>query len=249
MIASLLIPWALKAEHEAFAKGLKAAGYAVTGSTPKNADLTVVWNGSSSRGLKIAGTVLVAENGYLGRGYCALAVGGHNGAGTWPAGGPERFRALGLALRPWRVTGEHVLVCGSRGLGLDRQPDGWVERTVEILRRHTDRPIQVRPHPGNWKRLPEHPDVSLARDLSGAWACVIWASTAGVKALLAGIPVIRCAPHWIAAGAAGNRLEAIESPPMPDRLPVFERLAWAQWTLDELASGEPFRLMLQKAAA
>jgi len=32
----------------------------------------------------------------------------------------------------------------------------------------------------------------------------------------------------------------IEDPAMPDRLPVFYRLASAQWTLDEIASGDPF---------
>jgi hypothetical protein len=123
-------------------------------------------------------------------------------------------------------------------------PKDWVARTVAELRKHTDREIRIRPHPGNWKKLPQHPAVSLAEDLKGAWACVIWASAAGLHALAKGIPVIRTAPHWIGAGAAGNDLAQIESPPMPDRLPVFERMAAAQWSLSEIESGEPFRRLL-----
>src|SRR6185436_11136127 len=154
-----------------------------------------------------------------------------------------RWERLGIAIKPWRRTGSHVLVCPSRGIGMNPMPKDWTEKTVAALRRLTDREIRVRPHPGNWKpRAAEH-SASLARDLEGAWATVIWASSAGVRSLIEGVPVIYTAPHWICAGAAGNRIEDIESPRMPERLPVFHRLASAQWTLDEIASGAPFRAL------
>jgi hypothetical protein len=223
----------LPREHEAFTKGLAAAGYRMS-SKP---DVSVVWG--TYKG-KAEGTVLVAENGYLrgaGGPHVALAVGGHNGAGWWSSAGRERFDGLGIAVRRWRDNGSHVLVCPSRGIGQNPQPKDWTEKTVARLKKLTDREIRVRAHPGNWKALPEHPDADLARDLDGAWACVIWASTAGLRALINGVPVIRTAPHWIAADAAGDDLAQIESPPMPDRMPVFHRIAWAQWSLEEIASG------------
>lgn len=240
--ASLLIPQELlPKEYAAFAKGLEAADYAFMSENP---DVSVVWG--TYKG-KPSGKVLVAENGYLDGPegpYCALAVGGHNGAGKWPEGGPERFQRLGIEFKPWRTDGGHILVCPSRGISATMPcPKDWTARTVGTLRRYTDREIRVRPHPGNWKKLAEHPDVGLAKDLENAWACVIWASTAGLRALVAGIPVIRTAPHWIAEGAAGNDLSQIEAPSMPDRLPVFERLAWAQWSLSEIESGLPFRAL------
>jgi hypothetical protein len=247
--SALLIPQdLLPREHAAFRAGLTAAGY-LEGDKP---DVSVIWG--TYRG-KVTGVELVAENGYLdgpGGPYVALAVGGHNGSGRWPEGSSERFNRLGVAVRRWRDKGGHILVCPSRGLGRPaamRQPAGWVEHTVDTLRRHTAREIRVRQHPGNWKMLPDHPDASLRAELEGAWACVIWASTAGIRALAMGIPVIRCAPAWICAEAAGNDLAQIENPPMPHQMPVFHRLASAQWTLDEISSGAAIRALLEQGHA
>lgn len=242
-VGALQIPLdLLPREHEACSLGLAAAGYG-EGAVP---DVTIAWGGRNPSP-PASGRMIVAENGYLpgaGGPYVALALDGHNGAGRWPRGSSERFKRLGVDFRPWRQDGGHVLVCPSRGIGMQPTPEDWTERTVAALRKFTKREIRVRPHPGNWKRLPEHPNVSLARDLEGAWACVIWASTAGVQALIQGVPVIYTAPNWICAGAASNRLADIENPPMPERLPVFERLASAQWTLPEIESGEAFKAVL-----
>jgi hypothetical protein len=72
----------------------------------------------------------------------------------------------------------------------------------------------------------------------------VWASSAGVHALVRGIPVMADAPWWICKGAAAT-LDEIQASGLPERQPVFERLAWAQWTVDEIAGGEPFRRLLQ----
>lgn len=243
MTASIVVPENfLPREHEAVEAGLVASGYRV--ADIKNAALSVVWG---ARGAGQAGTVIVAENGYLegpGGPYCALAVGGHNGSGRHAARSRTRLERLGVAFKPWRETGSHILVCPSRGLrsSVVRQPERWAENTVARLKALTGREVRIRPHPGNWKANP--PKVPIEDDLRGAWACVIWASSAGVKSLIDGVPVIYTAPHWICAEAAGNRIEDIESPPMPDRTPAFERLAAAQWSLAEIASGEAFRALL-----
>jgi hypothetical protein len=109
------------------------------------------------------GTVLVAENGYLGAAvdgktgipkqqvakgiepqhYYAIARHGHNGSGTWPEGGPERLAALGLELAPWRTDGRHILVCPNRYFGMKGfiQPQDWDEKTAQRLRKLTGRPV------------------------------------------------------------------------------------------------------------
>jgi hypothetical protein len=74
---------------------------------------------------------------------------------------------------------------------------------------------------------------------------VVWSSSAGVHALLEGIPTFCEAPFWIAKEAAAGG--SIDAPVMPERAPVFERLAWAQWTLQEIENGEPFRRLLPAA--
>jgi hypothetical protein len=241
----------LSRERAAIAAGLVRAGYTVTDGDRGDSDLVVIWNGSPPHGVKLEGRrVLVAENGYLsppGSQYVALALGGHNGSGRSPEGNTARLARLGMPLKPWRTGGRYVLVCPSRGFGLGdmRQPRDWTERVAAILSRHSSKPIRVRRHPGNWKARP--PSIPVEDDLRDASACVIWASSAGLRALFAGVPVIRCAPHWIAQGADGTRLDDIDSPPKPDREPALAKMAAAQWTFDEIAYGDAVRATLESA--
>jgi hypothetical protein len=252
--------------REAFVAGLRAAGFRVVldfepGSDVQRDELLVIWNRYShwermaERFERCGARVLVAENGYLGSGgttpkldvaagnvqpghYYALACSQHNGGGTWPCDDGARWRALGVELEPWRERGHHILVCPQRGIGPKNyaQDAGWANDVSNRLRQYTKRPIRVRPHPG----LGPGP-VPIEKDLVDCWAVVTWASGAGIHALRAGIPVIYEGPHWILAGAAGRSIAAIEDPQMPDRLPAFGRLACAQWTVQEIASGEPFK--------
>lgn len=259
--------------REAFAAGLKAAGYEVIEGQPGGAmpgDVLVIWNRYdgihhiATRFENEGGTVLVAENGYLGIGgtipkfdvhtpkgpephhYYSISIAWHNGRGRWFYGGPERFAALGVELKPWRTSGEHILICPNRSFGVGEQvmPTDWAERTAAKLRQETKRPIVIRRHPGN-----DRPKRPLSADLENAWAVVIWSSGAGIHALAAGIPVICCAPHWIMRGATATG--TIEDPIHPHdltRLANFEQMAWSQWRLDEIEKGLPFKALFTDAS-
>jgi hypothetical protein len=247
--------------REAFCKGLAAVGASVVlGGVPKAqaGDALLIWNrygewhNMASRFEDEGGTVIVAENAYLGvdrsnRMRYAIALDGHNGSGAWPMGGPERWDALGIALQPWRTSGDHILLCPNRSFGRPDMimPNLWAEKTAEELRRYTKRPVRIRPHPGNGP-----PKVPLADDLRNAHAVVVWSSSAGCEALVAGIPVFCCGPYWIARGAVSRGgLRTIDNPQLPDRLPAMHRLAWAQWHVEEIASGEPFQHLLYRPSA
>lgn len=255
--------WLMIREHpalrrDAFAKGLTAAGYQLQVGTPpvrvEQCDLMVIWNGHFNRDEPQArafqaagGRLLVAENGYiLPEGgekwqHFAIAEGGHNGSGFTPWGGVARWERMGIELRPWRESGRHVVVCCQRGIGSRQMasPVDWERDVVAQLHKLTNRPIIVRRHPG---KPAFHPSVAAEmRDaLIDAHACVTWSSANGVRALIEGVPVIYTAPHWICSSAASRDLAQIENPPMPDRLPAMQRLAWAQWSVDEIADGVPF---------
>jgi len=246
--------------RDAFVSGIAAAGYKLRPGDPSadsgHDDILVIWNryahwetmanAFEARG----GRVIVAENGYLGddgsgRQHYALALGHHNGGGTWPAGGPERWAALGIPLKPWRETGSHILICPQRGIGpknYSQHPD-WPKDVARRLSLFTQRPIRIRQHPGN-----QPPAVPLATDLADCWAVVTWASNAGVHALLAGIPAFYEGPYWALAGAGQRDVAKIEAPDYPDRFCAFQRLAWGQWQVSEIASGKPFRRLLEKCA-
>jgi hypothetical protein len=235
--------------REAFVKGLVAAGKRVVGvmSTPKSSDdWLVIWNRYGSYGEqadaweRCGGTVLVCENGYIGtdsesRQLYAIAIKGHNGSGRWFVGDEDRFSSLGIKLAPWRDGGRYVLVCGQRGIGtrLMASPINWHEGAAKKLRHNFE--VKLRLHPGRHEA-----QVPLLDDLNEALACAVWSSSSGIKALVHGVPVLYDAPFWVGSEAA-NRLDTFELKRDDEsRRLAMHRMSWAQWTVDEIASGIPF---------
>jgi hypothetical protein len=244
--------------HEAFSAGLAAAGYQVHTTRPEKCspgDVLLIWNrygeyhDLATRFEKLGGTVVVAENGYLGKDEhgqqrYALARHAHNGRGQWNVGEADRFAALGIELQPWQCNENgHILICPNRNFGMPGMimPLDWANDVAKRLKKYTQREIRIRPHPGN---VPAK--KPLADDLAGAWAVVIWGSSAGVHALVAGIPVICESPYWICKEAAQLSIADIKKPLNIDftRQAAMDKLAWAQWTLAEIQSGEAFRRVL-----
>lgn len=270
--------------REAFVKGLAAAGLNVSNALPQRPgpdDVLVIWNRyGENHDLAIrfergGGRVIVAENGYVGakhlehrahddegRRMMALALHDHNGRGAWPysdpavSPDPSRWEELGIELKPWRTGGVKFLVAGQRGIGSPGRasPNGWHDQVAAQIRSQLKARAQVRTHPGD-----NQPEVPLEKDLEGAIAIVIWASGAGIKAMIEGYPVAYACPWWICAEAATRyqspqdlvgiliAIAADRSLAGMDaaRLRALQRMAWAQWTVDEIATGEPFRRLLE----
>jgi len=254
--------------REAFVAGLKACCYDVHVGTPQAFDCNTVfvcWNRyhenhiACSHVESAGGTVLIAENGYLLPGggsphhapvreWFALARGYHNDDSVIPEGDASRWDALGVELNPWRTDGGHVLVCPNRSFGTPGRfmPVGWADDVAARLKKITKREVRIRPHPGN-----NAPVKPLAEDLAGAWATVIWSSSAGAHSLVAGVPVICEAPHWICKAAAYSGIEFVltEKPEYDiDRERALHRLAWANWSLAEIQSGESFDHLLRRTS-
>lgn len=262
MRAGVLIRDHPTARREPFCEGLRALGFdVVTGKAPepRPGDALVIWNRRAGQGHEIArqyeaagAAVIVAENAYIGalptdcRLY-ALALNHHNGAGRWHVGGEDRWSRLGVEVKPWRREGDHILVLPQRGIGEPgvAMPQGWPDSMRRYLPTRTRRPVRVRVHPGNLKT---HHVPGLYDDLRGAHAVVTWGSGAAIKAICAGIPVFHELPRWIGAPAARPLMGgSLEEPWTGGRQPMLHRLAWAQWTVEEIASGEPFRHLLRLA--
>jgi len=249
--AFILFREALTYRREAFAAGLKALGYApsfrVT-DNPRPGDVLVIWNRmgeghSRAREFEAAkAKVLVVENGYLGKEWrgeqsFAIAQGHHNGAGRWPDGGPERWDSRGVDLAPWREPGGECVILAQRGIGEPglRAPDGWLNLAVSTTKG------RIRRHPGTNKDGP-----TLEEDLARASSVATWSSGAAIKALMMGVPVFYGMQSWIGA-SAGRPLTRFKMGPLCDdaaRLAMFRRLAWAQWSMSEVESGEAFRRLL-----
>jgi hypothetical protein len=247
---------------DAFLSGLKSVGYEVR-ANPVGCpgDVLLVWNRYShwddiaTRFEKQGGTVLVCENGYLGKNgvspkfdvhpkgpkpdsYYAIGLGFHNDHTRVLASGPERFRELGIELKPWRTDGEHILICPNRSFGRPERmmPADWAGACQKRLQKLTKRPIRVRAHPGN--NAPQRP---LSEDLKDCWAVYVWSSSVAAHALMAGIPTFIEGPYQILKNASATG--SPDEPVCPDREKPFETLANGQFQLREIERGVPFKML------
>jgi hypothetical protein len=172
---------------------------------------------------------------------------------------------LGLRLKDYRTTGEHILVCLQRNSGWSMgniNIQDWAIDTINTIRSYTDRPIVIRTHPGDKTSKgiiqPGHPQCkikfsnavrlstneNLVDDLRNCWAAVNYNSSPVVGAAIEGVPIFVSDPDKSqCAEIANTNLSQIENPTLYDRQRWVERLSMFHWNFDELKSGECWRHM------
>ena len=162
---------------------------------------------------------------------------------------------LGIQMKPWRTSGNHILVCLQRNGGWSMRGYNsvqWANDTIATLREITDRPIIVRGHPGDKKTryFPQHKDVflssnpSILQDLQGAWATVLYNSSPIVVSAIEGVPVFLTDPqpeHSQSHEVSNTKIKRINDPKLFDREDWVQKLAMCHWNFEELASGEAWR--------
>jgi hypothetical protein len=166
-------------------------------------------------------------------------------------------RDLNLNLKPWRTSGNHILLCLQRNGGWSMggfSSIDWMNLTIASIRKYSNRPIIVRAHPGDKKIKSilkiNHKNVSLSTnenlvdDLRGAWATVVYNSSPSVASIIEGVPAFltdTIPQHSQSFDVANTDISNIENPVMPDKQPWVERLAMCHWNFDELKSGEAWQ--------
>jgi hypothetical protein len=167
---------------------------------------------------------------------------------------------LNVPLRDYRKNGNHILLCLQRNGGWSMgsyDVVDWTARTINEVRKYTDREIVIRAHPGdkgaaqylspqslmaklgslNNVRLSNSPD--LVGDLKRCWAVVNHNSSPAVGAAVEGYPVFVTDPERSQCREiAITDLSLIEHPPLNERQQWAERLAMFHWNFDEITSGE-----------
>ena len=125
---------------------------------------------------------------------------------------PIRWRKisanLGISLKPYRSTGNHILLCLQRNGGWSMRGlpvMDWVNQTIHEIRKYSSRHIIVRAHPGDKKVASylkiNHPNTSVSQnkrlldDFKNAWATVVYNSSPSVASAIEGIPVFLTDPH------------------------------------------------------
>jgi hypothetical protein len=218
----------------------------------------VTWNNygigaETGKDCKDAGGLHVCmENGYFKRkaGYRIMTRSGFNGNEEFYGEGDiTRWRQLGIDIRPWNKDGKYILVAAQRGKAYNdmAMSDAWPEEILPAIRERTKRPILYKPHPGRQivpKKLPKDTEVIGAKDpiekyFDDAFAVVVWTSNSATDALIAGVPVFYCGPTIACYALSSMGIDNIEDPIYPNnRLGVFSELAYHQWNLQEIESGQ-----------
>jgi len=165
-----------------------------------------------------------------------------------------------LQLQPWRQSGNHILLCLQRDGGWSMagwDVVDWAIKNIVEIRKYSDRPIRIRPHPGDkraskycdrilklcqGRRLTQielsQPASSLMQDFVNCWAVVNHNSSPGVAAVIEGVPVILTDPSRSQAqDVATPGIHQIENPLMPERDSWVQRISQFHWSHQELQSG------------
>lgn len=233
--AHIQLRFSMTERVRAVTHGLRRLGFDVEQSVstqPGPKDICVVWNriaqgDAMARAFERSGNpVLVLENASFGNSFAGgawlhCARNFHNTAGRFPIGGHTRWDALNIDLAPWRTEGERVIL-PQRGIGPSevRMPREWPMAQKGRLR----------PHPGT------RPCVPLREDLARAQTVVTWGSGAAILACMWGIRVEWSMPNWVGA----------HEPNDESRLAMLRRLAWCNWRMSEIESGEAFARLLPR---
>jgi len=189
------------------------------------------------------------------RGYYQLSIGHLGWLPTEPCA-MDRWRALGVPLPTYveKPKTAPVLICGqvegdaSHGLSVETMARHY-RRMVAHYGACGTRPILFKPHPLSDRLKGGYgEDAIVACDIrqavEKAGLVVSYGSTAGLDAILAGTPATIFG-HAIYAGIASRPGDPGEGafPSLFALKGFFSRLAYAQWTLEEIASGDAIRFL------
>ena len=185
----------------------------------------------------------------------------------------HRQKRFEVSLTPWRETNskKYILICTQHNKSHQwRSMPGvndWLDQTIANIRKHSNRQIQIRPHP----RSPVDPNVVRKLDityknvkinypirytqtydeydydsaLNMAHCVISHSSNPGLQAIIAGVPAF-VGSESLALPVANTDYSKIEYPNMPDRNKWFNDLLYTEYFVDEIADGLPLVKLLPK---
>lgn len=178
---------------------------------------------------------------------------------------PSRWNQISkdhnINLKPWRTTGNHILICTQRNGGWSMKGFDvvkWLEKTVTEIRKYSSRPIVVRAHPGDKNAIhylnSKDPRWTISSkekitdDFLNAWAVITYNSSPAVAAAIEGIPVFVTDPTPQVSQAfavANTTLSSIENPVMPNRESWVNSISMCHWNFLELSNGTAWKNIKQ----
>jgi hypothetical protein len=256
-----------KPVFDAFAHSLKNEGHTVVYNEPgadKDVIWSVLWKGKMAPNKAIFNSsTIVLEVGGIKRGTTwKVAIGGIDRHAMFPRPdhGDERAKKLGLKADLWcpNTKGPVVICCQNyNSFQWNGKPsiEQWLENTIIEIQQYTKRDILIRAHPRStisdiskkFKNVQYSVPTKIPRSYDDydfnpktAWAVVNASSGPGVQAAIKGIPVF-VENASLAWDVGNHNFSTIEKPEMPDRTEWINHLAYTEWTISEIAAGEPLK--------
>lgn len=168
-------------------------------------------------------------------------------------------RDLGVALQPWSINErECILLCLQRNGGWSMKGKDvvqWANSKIADIRQYSERPIIVRPHPGD-KKAPEYtkqihgPNVRISfeprieHDLAKSMVTIVYNSSPAVASVIEGVPVIVEDPTASqVAEVCHTNLADINTLQKKDRTQWINNIAQCHWSFKDLLTGEAWQHM------
>lgn len=157
----------------------------------------------------------------------------------------DRLARCDHRLKP-RSNGSKILIAppSQKSLSLwNMDPEIWVAETIEQLKQHTDRPIEIRLKRPRSERMAENTmEEALSDDI---YCLVTYNSVAAVEAVMLGKPAICLGPN-AASVVANTGVESVERLFFPDddlREAWLRHLSYSQFTFAEMSNGTAWRIL------
>jgi hypothetical protein len=160
----------------------------------------------------------------------------------------DRWKKFNKKFTSWKRSGSKILIAAP-----DEKPckfygttqEQWINDTIAEIKKHTDRPIEVR------QRAPKRIDRISTNTLQQAldddvFALVTFNSVAAIESIFYGIPAFTLAPANAASPVALQDLSQIENPYYPDQDKLYAwacHLAYGQFHVSELKNGSALSML------
>tara|TARA_R110000772_G_scaffold95115_1_gene193295 strand:- start:4154 stop:5005 length:852 start_codon:yes stop_codon:yes gene_type:complete len=174
----------------------------------------------------------------------------------------KRVDKFKLRVRPYKKSGEFITIATQRqdSSQWDGMPptDVWIKNNVDQIKKYTDKPIIIRPHPRdkitNWKKLaaklPElYFDVPVSTGIGDAvnfkdildrtWCVINHSSGPALEAVLDGVHVYTGAASFAYPLSIRNWKD-LENPPRIDRTEWLHEFVHTEWWTEEIKEGIPW---------
>jgi len=253
---------------------LRSKGEEVYINEDRNCDVAVIWSvlwlGRMASNKKIWDSYQAQKKPVV-----VMEVGGLKRNVTWKMGinginrdadfanqtfDNKRWPLFNIEMKPWKQTGNVIVICGqhdnSNQWKKNPRMTNWIEQQIQEIRKYSQKPILIRPHPRNHfdfdeKKYPHvrikkpqrdwstYDDTDFKKVLKSTWAVVNHSSNPAIESVINGIPVF-VSESSLCYDVGNASLTDIEKPAMPARQTWANKLSYTEWTTQEIRDGLPW---------